>query len=371
MTNNTIRQRKAEHVAAALEHDLSAPQQASWADIHLIHQAVPETDRDEIDCSVEFLGKTLRAPIFISAITGGYDGAAIINERLAIAAEKYGLAMGVGSQRAGIAAPELAETYAITRRVAPSAFLIANVGAPQIIPQAGKAPFTIEEIRGAISMIGADALALHLNYLQESAQPEGDLNARGVLAALAQLTKAVEHPVIAKETGAGISKESALALKNTGVQAIDTGGAGGSSMAAMEAIRAEKMGDTKTFVIGNVFRNWGIATPISIIEAGASKLPLISTGGVRSGLDAAKAIALGASVAGVAFPMLQAASTSQQAVFDYLDIFLLELKTAMQLTGSRNIAALQKAPVIIGGEVKSWLDLRGFEKQVKQFARRS
>ena len=368
--SHDITRRKLEHIEAALTTNLTVVQQASWSDIHLIHRALPEVDLDEIDTSVEFLGKRLRAPLFITSITGGHADVAIINERLARAAERFGVAMGVGSQRAGIASPELAYTYSIVREQAPTAFLIANIGAPQLIPQAKKQPYTIADARTAIQMIHADALAVHLNYLQEAAQPEGDRNARGVVAALASLTAAIETPVIAKETGAGISKEQALILRDAGVQAIDVGGAGGSSMAAMERVRAEKRGDRITQAVGELYGDWGIATPISIVEAGVAQLPLISTGGVRSGLDAARAIALGATLVGIGFPLLKAAMDSDDAVTAYLEGFFTELNVAMQLTGSAALADLRATQVVVTGETRSWLELRGFGSQLVQMAQR-
>lgn len=370
--SDEVKQRKAEHVAVSLQNDVSAPQPASWADVHLIHQALPEVDLDEIDTSVEFLGRRLRYPIFVSSLTGGHPDVASINERLAVAAEAYGLAMGVGSQRAAIVNDDLSKTYSITRERAPHAFLIANVGAPQLIAQRDREPFTPAEVRRAVEMIGADALAIHLNYLQEAAQPEGDRRARGSLAAFKAVAAEAGVPVIAKETGAGISYETAHALKKAGASAIDVGGAGGSSMAAMESVRAESRGDTRTAAIGRLYRDWGIPTPIAVVEAtrGAPGLPIISTGGVRSGLDAARAIALGATLIGMGFPFLKAASESQDAVRDFLEQFLAELKVAMQLTGAATIKDLQRVPAIVGGRTREWLKLRGFGGELRAIARR-
>jgi isopentenyl-diphosphate delta-isomerase len=365
-----VTRRKIEHVTVALSHDLTAPQAASWADVRLVHQALPEVDVDAIDTSTDFLGRRLRAPIFISSLTGGHADVAMINARLARAAERFGLAMGVGSQRAAIIDPSLAPTYAVTRTEAPTAFLIANLGAPQLIPQAHKAAFTVTEARQAVAMIGADALALHLNYLQEAAQPEGDRNARGALAAIAGIAAEVGVPVIAKETGAGISHEQARKLRAAGVAAIDVGGAGGSSMAAMEAVRAGERGDTPTQTIGEIFRDWGIPTPISLVEARVADLPLIATGGVRTGLDAARALALGATLVGIGFPMLRAASQGDDAVTAYITGFLRELHVAMQLTGAGDLAALRSVPVVLGGATRAWLELRGFEDHVRALARR-
>ncbi len=367
-----VRQRKAEHVAVALNSDIAAPQSASWADIRLIHQALPEVDIEEIDTSTPFLGKTLRHPIFISSLTGGHPDVAAINERLAIIAQEYGLAMGVGSQRAALVTPALAATYDIVRRRAPDAFIIANVGAPQLIEQRGKPAFTVREAREAIEMIDADALALHLNFLQEAAQPEGDRRARGCLAALAQVAAEVGVPVIAKETGAGISYETARQLREAGVAAIDVGGAGGSSMAAMEAQRAQARGDTRTANVGALFRDWGIPTPLSVVETrqAAPDLPITATGGVRSGLDAARALALGATLVGMGFPFLKAASEGEAAVRDFLEQFLTELRVAMQLTGCATLDALRRAPVVITGATREWLEMRGFGDALRAMARR-
>lgn len=367
-----VKQRKIEHVTVALEHDVAAPQRASWADVHLVHRALPEVDLDEIDTSVHFLGATLRFPVFVSSLTGGHPDVATINARLAELAEEYGLAMGVGSQRAAIADGSLAETYSVVREKAPHAFLIANIGAPQLIAQRNRPAFTLEEARRAVEMIQANALAVHLNYLQEAAQPEGDRVARGALDALRRVAEAVPVPVMAKETGAGISYEQAAAFKAAGVRAIDVGGAGGSSMAAMETVRAEGRGDTHAARTGTLFRDWGIPTPVSVIEArqGAPKLPLIATGGVRSGLDAARALALGATLVGMGFPFLKAASEGLDAIREFLEQFLGELRVAMQLTGSATVADLQRAPVLVLGQSGAWLERRGFGDALREMARR-
>jgi isopentenyl-diphosphate delta-isomerase len=365
-----VRQRKAEHVSVALQQDVAAPQRSSWQDIRLIHQSLPEVDLDAIDTSVTFLGKTLRAPIVISSMTGGHPDVAIINDRLAQAAEEFGLAMGVGSQRAGIVSPDLAETYAVVRERAPDAFLIANIGAPQLIEQPRHPAFTLEDARRAVEMIAADALAVHLNFAQEAVQPEGDRRSVGCQAALCALAGEIGLPVIAKETGAGVCREQALLLRDCGVAAIDVGGAGGSSMAAMETYRALARGDDLSANLGQVFRDWGTPTPIAVVEAGAAGLPLISTGGVRTGVDAARALALGAALVGMAFPFLKAASESYEAVQAFVQQFVLELKVAMQLSGATNVAGLRQADVIVGGETRQWLELRGFGETLRAMANR-
>jgi isopentenyl-diphosphate delta-isomerase len=370
--SDEVKQRKIEHVTIALENDIAAPQQASWADVRLVHRSLPEVDLDAIDTSVEFLGKRLRYPIFISSLTGGHPDVTTINERLATVAGEYGLAMGVGSQRAALVTPELEQTYAVVRSAAASAFLIANIGAPQLIEQQRHPAFTLDDARRAVAMIGASALAIHLNYLQEAAQPEGDRRARGSLEAIRLIADSVSVPVIAKETGAGIGYEQAYALRAAGVSAIDVGGAGGSSMAAMESVRAQSRGDGRTAQIGQLFRGWGIATPIAVVETrhGAPGLPIISTGGVRSGLDAARALALGATLIGMGFPFLKAASESLDAVREFLEQFLAELRVAMQLTGAENITAMQERPVVVTGLTREWLAARGFEDDLRRLARR-
>lgn len=365
-----VKQRKIEHVSVALGQDISVAQRANWNDIQFVHQALPEVDLDEIDTSVIFLGHTLRYPIFISSLTGGHPDVTSINRNLARAAEHYGLALGVGSQRAGIVNPAVTSSYAITREYAPNIFLIANIGAPQLIEQSRHAAFTIEQAERAIDMIGANALAVHLNSLQEAAQPEGDRRAVGEAAALKVLTSKVNVPVIAKETGAGVCREQALLLRSCGATAIDVGGAGGSSMPAMEAARSEARGDARTRNIGLLYRDWGIATPVSIVESSVAGLPLIATGGVRNGLDMARALALGATLAGMGFPFLKAASQSYEAVCELLETVVAELKVAMQLSGAATIGQLQQADLVVTGETRNWLAVRGFEEELRAMAQR-
>jgi isopentenyl-diphosphate Delta-isomerase len=365
-----VKQRKIEHVGIALGQDISAQQRANWNDIQFVHQALPEVDLDEIDTSVTFLGHTLRYPIFMSSLTGGHPDVTSINRNLARAAERYGLALGVGSQRAAIVNPEVASSYAVTRQSAPHAFLIANIGAPQLIVQARHPAFTLQQVQQAIDMIGANALAVHMNSLQEAAQPEGDRRSAGEAAALKTLTGQLDVPVISKETGAGVCREQALLLHSCGVSAIDVGGAGGSSMSAMEAARSESRGDGRTMNIGLLYRDWGIATPICVVEASVAGLPLISTGGVRNGLDVARALALGATLVGMGFPFLKAASESYEKVCELLETVVEELKVAMQLSGAKSIADMRQIDIVVTGETRNWLTLRGFEETLKDMAQR-
>lgn len=365
-----VKQRKIEHVSVALSQDVSVAQRANWNDVQLVHQALPEVNLDEIDTSVNFLGHRLRYPLFISSLTGGHPDVTTINHNLARAAEQYGLALGVGSQRAAIINPDVRDSYTVTRERAPNAFLIANIGAPQLIRQERHEPFTLEQVQRAIEMIGANALAVHMNSLQEAAQPEGDRRAVGEADALRQLTAQVAVPVIAKETGAGVCREQALLLRSCGVSAIDVGGAGGSSMSAMEAARSASHGDERTHNIGQLYRDWGIATPIAVVEAGVAGLPLISTGGVRNGLDMARALALGATLVGMGFPFLKAASLGYDAVCELLETLIAELKVAMQLSGASSIEAMRRVDVVVTGETRNWLTLRGFEEALIAMAQR-
>ncbi len=345
-------QRKAEHVNIILNEDVSAGYDY-WADVHLVHNALPEIDLDDIDLSVKFFGKRLEAPLVISSMTGGFGMGGEINANLAKAAAEVGVAMGVGSQRAAIEKPELEPTYAVVKdHDVP--LLFANLGAPQLIPQASKRAYGLADAKKAMDMIGADALIVHLNFLQEVVQPEGDRRARGCLAAVKTL--AARFPVMAKETGAGISREVAVALKKTGVKAIDVGGLGGTSFSAVEHYRARKEAASLKERLGATFWEWGIPTPASLVLANVG-LPLVATGGVRSGLDAAKGIALGATAAGMAKPLLEAAKASSDAVVAELRAIIEELKAAMFLTGATSVADLQERHAVINAPTATWIEL--------------
>src|SRR2546422_7123022 len=294
-------QRKAEHVNIILNENVSA-EYNYWSDVHLVHRSLPEIDLDDIDVSCTLFGRKLNAPLVISSMTGGFGMGREINANLAKAAAEVGVAMGVGSQRAALEKPDLVDTYAVVKDYdVPLRF--ANLGAPQLIPQEGKRAYGLDDARHAMAMIDAHVLIVHLNFLQEVVQPEGDRRARGVIASVSKI--ALKLPVMAKETGAGISREVALLLKKAGAKGIDVGGLGGTSFSAVEYYRARKEAQSLKERLGSTFWNWGIPTPPSVVLANVG-LPLAATGGVRSGLDVAKALALGASAAGVAQPMPQA-----------------------------------------------------------------
>lgn len=345
-------QRKAEHVNIILNEDVSAGYDY-WADVHLLHNALPEIDLDDIDLSIKLFGRRLEAPLIISSMTGGFGMGGEINANLAKAAAEVGVAMGVGSQRAAIEKPELEATYSVVKdHDVPLRF--ANLGAPQLVPQGSKRAYGVADAKKAMDMIGAHALIVHLNFLQEVVQPEGDRRARGCLAAIKTL--AGRFPVMAKETGAGISRDVALALQKTGVKAIDVGGLGGTSFSAVEHYRARKEASSLKERLGATFWDWGIPTPASVVLANVG-LPLVATGGVRSGLDAAKGIALGATAAGMAKPMLEAAKVSSDAVVAELHAVIEELKAAMFLTGAASVAELQEKQVIINPPTATWIEL--------------
>jgi len=346
-------QRKAEHVNIILQEDVSATYNY-WNDVRLVHQALPEIDLDDIDVSTTFFGKKLQAPLIISSMTGGFEMGKEINANLAKAAAEVGVAMGVGSQRAAIEKPELEPTYAVVRDFdVPLVF--ANLGAPQLVPQEGKRAYGVAEAKRAMEMVDADALIVHLNFLQEVVQPEGDRRGKGCLAAIRTL--AARFPIMAKETGAGISRETAVALKKAGVKAIDVGGLGGTSFSAVEHYRARKEASNLKERLGATFWDWGIPTPASIVLANVG-LPLVATGGVRTGLDVAKGIALGATAAGMAKPMLEAAKVSADAVVEELRTVIAELKAAMFLTGCATLEDLREAHAIVTAPTAHWLELK-------------
>ncbi len=355
-----IEQRKADHLRLSAGGDVDALAGAGWDDIHLVHEALPELDHQQIDLAAEFLGAKLRVPLVIAGMTGGHRTAHEVNAALARAAERHGLAMGVGSQRAALRRADLAYTYTVVREQAPTAFVIGNIGAPQLLAQGETPALGIHEVQRAIEMVRADALAIHLNFLQESVQPEGERFANGATGAIREVVQNVPVPVIAKETGAGIARSTALRLRQLGAQALDVGGVGGTSFAAVEGLRAEAAGASGAQRLGEVLRDWGIPTPVSVVGARAAGLPLIATGGIRTGLDAAKALALGATLVGVARPLLQAALEGDAAVDAWISQFLDELRTVMFLTGSPNLDAMRGKPRVVTGRTREWIDQLGY-----------
>ena len=365
-----IERRKAEHLRIAAEEDIETNRAPGWDDVHLVHDALPGTDAARIDLSTRLLGHTLALPLVIAGMTGGHSGAERVNATLAEAAARHGLGIGVGSQRAALRDPSLRRTYAVVRERAPKAFVIANVGVSQLVAQDDGAPLGAKDIRALIEMVGADAIALHLNYLEESVQPEGQTRAFGVAAAIRRLVRQSRVPVIAKETGAGISGTVAKRLKTLGVKAIDIGGVGGTSFAAIEALRARDRGDTTRARLGQVFRDWGVPSAVAVAGSARSGLPVIATGGVRSGLDAAKALALGATAVGVGRPLLQAALEGADAVDTWIAQFTLELRTATFLCGVTRARDLATRPPVVTGDTRDWIDQLGYAQPRRARRRR-
>jgi isopentenyl-diphosphate delta-isomerase len=341
-----IKQRKKDGIDIPLQQDVQAKTTSTYLEyVKLVHNALPELDYDDIDTSTKFLDKKFAAPIIIDSMTGGTDEATVINGRLGELAEKYGFGMGLGSQRAGLKSEELAATYSIARKNAPNAFLIANIGGAQLAKG-----LTIDEARKIVKMIKANALVVHLNPLQELVQPEGEPRYRGVLGKISDLAKTMDVPVIVKEVGAGISKEVAIKLEMAGVAAINVAGAGGTSWAGVEKLRAEAIKDNLKRHLGEMFWDWGIPTAASLMETHkAVRLPLIASGGLRNGLEVAKCIALGASMAAMAYPFLRMASQSRENLFAFADTLLAELRSAMFLVGARNIRSLASSRYILTG----------------------
>ncbi|HEV2250340.1 MAG TPA: type 2 isopentenyl-diphosphate Delta-isomerase [Candidatus Limnocylindria bacterium] len=355
-----IERRKAEHLRIAAEEDVETRRAPGWDDVHLVHDALPVTDADRIDLSARLLGHVLALPLVIAGMTGGHSGAERVNATLADAAARHGLGMGVGSQRAALRDPSLRRTYAVVRERAPKAFVIANVGVSQLVAQDDGAPLGAKDIRALIEMVGANAIALHLNYLEESVQPEGQTRASGVEAAIRRLVRQSSVPVIAKETGAGVSGAVATRLKALGIRAVDVGGVGGTSFAAIEALRAEDRGDLERARLGQVFRDWGLPSAVAVAGSVRSGLPVIATGGVRGGLDAAKALALGATAVGVGRPLLQAALDGADAVDRWIAQFTLELRTATFLSGVARSADLGIRRPVVTGSTRAWIDQLGY-----------
>jgi isopentenyl-diphosphate delta-isomerase len=330
-----IENRKSEHLRVCIEEDVEFQQLTSGLEKYrFTHCCLPELDRSDIELGTTFLGKSLKAPILISSMTGGTELAHLVNTRLATVAQRYGLAMGVGSQRIALEQPELAPTFAV-RSLAPDILLLANLGAVQLNYGCG-----LEDCLKLVELLEADALILHLNPLQEWVQSGGDSNFKGLLAKIQQICAQLPVPVIAKEVGNGISAVMAKQLIEAGVAAIDVAGAGGTSWAKVESQRAK---DNRQRHLGQVFADWGLPTAecITAIRSMNSTIPLIASGGLKNGLDLAKSIALGADLGGLARPFLVAAIESEAAVDELVKFLIAELEIVLFCTGNPNLSALK------------------------------
>jgi isopentenyl-diphosphate delta-isomerase len=350
--------RKAEHIRICLDEKAQARKAtAGFEDVQFVHRALPEVDRAKIDVSTKVFGHKFSAPLIVGAMTGGTAEATRINAAIAEAVETLQLGMGLGSQRAAIENPKLAKTFSVARKKAPTAFLIANIGGIQLVHGCG-----VKEVKQAVDMIDADAVAVHLNALHEAVQPEGQTTFKGVLGKICEIAGELDKPVIVKETGAGIAAEDAKKLEKAGVKAIDVGGAGGTSFAAVEYYRSEA--SSVRHFLGDVFWDWGIPTAVSLAETTQTvKIPVIASGGVRSGVDIAKSLALNACLASVCQPALEATVKGAKATERMLSLLIEELKTVMFLVGAEKVQNLAKTPVVVTGKTAEWLKTRGFNAE--------
>ncbi len=326
--------RKADHIRINLEEDVRFPNLTTGLERYrFVHQALPELDLAAVDTTVTVFGKTLKAPLLISSMTGGTPEAGRINFHLAEAAEAAGIAMGLGSQRAALEEPEWAATFRV-RKVAPHILLFANLGAVQL-----NKGYTIDHCRRAVEMVEADALILHLNPLQEAVQADGDWNWAGLAAKIEAVCRQLPVPVVAKEVGWGISPQTARLLADAGVAAIDVAGAGGTSWTQVEYHRA----DSERFRrLARAFADWGLPTAVSLqlVRQTLPDMMLFASGGLRGGIDIAKCLALGATLGGMAGPFLKAAAHSVEAVAEEIAATVAELRVAMFAAGAGNVKAL-------------------------------
>lgn len=330
MPKRQTESRKKDHVELVLKKGAQYEKSAGFERLDFIHNALPEISLESVDLSTVFFSKRIAYPILINAMTGGYGDAAKINKSLASAAQKHNIAFALGSQRAMIEHPELTKTYRV-RDFAPNIPLLANIGAFQL------KKYSSQQIESLVQSVEADALAVHLNALQEAIQPEGDTDFSGVLAAIQKACERLSVPVLVKETGTGMSQDVALKLKAAGVKYIDVAGAGGTSWSKVEYLRSEGVPG---------FEEWGIPTAESIIQC-RGVLPMIASGGIRTGIDGAKAITLGADMCGAAYPFLKALEGGDASLDRFIGTFKKQMRICAYLTGSRTLADLKKAKMRI------------------------
>jgi len=347
--NDRTASRKDEHIVIAQREDVGFHRTGTLLEgVQFLHDSLPDLDIDAIDTSVEVMGKRLRIPLMVAGMTGGSDRARDINRQLAAEVEAFGCGMGLGSQRAMLERPELASTYEV-RDVAPSILLFGNVG----VVQARETPTLA--LREMVDRVGADALCVHMNPAQEVVQPEGDRDFRGGAETMARLARDLGKPVVAKETGCGISPRTAGRLYEAGIRHVDVSGSGGTSWVAVEMKRAR---GTKRG-LGELLREWGIPTAAAVAFARqAGMQTVVATGGIQTGLDIARAIALGATIGGMARPVLQALDASgPRGVREVLERVELELRAVMLLVGAPNLEALRAVPRLLSPELNRWLML--------------
>lgn len=349
MSDETTARRKDAHLDLCATEEVAPRENSTLLDqVRLVHCAMPEVAAEEVDLSVQLFGKRLRAPLLVTGMTGGTERAARVNRDIAEACEALGVAFGVGSQRAMVERPELASTFSV-RAVAPGTVVVGNIG----LAQASR--MGLDALRRLTDAIGADALALHLNPAQELSQPEGDRDFRGGYETVRRLATEYGDRLLVKETGCGLSPEVARHLVDCGVRHLDVSGLGGTSWVRVEQLRSEGV----ERAIGEQFSSWGIPTAVAIASVRRTVGPsvtLIAAGGLRTGLDAARAIALGADLAGLALPVFRAQQRAGAAgARAALEAIVKGLRQALVLTGSRTPAELRRRPKVITGELKDWL----------------
>ena len=352
--------RKADHIDLALRNDFQGPLTTWLEHVRFLHVALPETSIDDVSIDIEFLGYRLKAPLIICGMTGGLTKALDINRKLAEIAEEYRLAIGVGSQRAMLLNRDTISTYRIVREVARNVPVIANIGGAQLTR------LRKEELETIIESIEANALAIHLNPAQELAQLEGDRDFKGIVSSIKKVLEWIQIPIIIKEVGMGLSKEVVKILYDIGVKFFDVAGAGGTNWVAIEIARLLSIKRYDLAETAKVFIEWGIPTAASIIETrdAAPQAYVIGSGGIRSGLDVAKAIALGADIAGMAQPFLKAVFSGQEK--EFITKVINQLKIAMVLTGSKSIEELKNAPIVILNELAQWICARKLKLRNKR-----
>lgn len=361
--------RKLDHLRLAIDSDVEHPG-TTWLEmVGLVHVAAPELDPAEVSTSTRFLGRELTAPVMVAGMTGGHPATADVNCAIARAVEELGLAMGVGSQRAAIERPEprVVESFRAARRCAPTAPIVANVGMAQLAGGYG-----VRELVRAVEMIDADAVAVHLNVGQEVVQPEGDRSFRGVVDAIARLADEIDVPLIVKETGHGLSKEVVMELHARGVDYFDVAGAGGTSWVIVEGLRARAAGYELAAAIAEDYAAWGHPTALSIVESrwAAPSACIIASGGIRSSLDALKALALGADVVAVALPVVRAyAAGGLGAVRAYLERLVKGITFGMVMVGARTLDELRRRPLILSGALADAMGQRGIDVKLYMSAR--
>jgi isopentenyl-diphosphate Delta-isomerase len=335
--------RKSRHLDICLEDDVASGLDAGFTRVRLRHEALPECALDDVDLSTTLFGHTLAAPFLISSMTGGTKRALAINRNLAVAAQRAGVALALGSQRAALEDPSLLETYRV-RDVAPNVVLFANLGAVQF-----NYGMTVDDARRVVESVAADALYLHFNPLQEALQPRGDTNFRALLPRIGTLCRTLGVPVFAKSVGSGISVTTAARLLDSGVAAIDVAGAGGTSLARVEGRRSE---DPKREALAETFAAWGYPTAeaVATLRAAFPEATIVASGGVRTGVDVAKALALGANLAAAGLPFLEPATRSAAAVSEALELILTGLRIATFASGCRRPSELPAALYVRGSD---------------------